>query len=248
MVLRGAGVAAAVVAVLAAVVWGGFFLQHWARTSPRFAVTEIQVSPTVHVSSSELARFAGVVPGDNLWALDTQAMARRVAAHPWVSSAGVERFPWGVRVHVQEREAVAAVALGVLYLADKAGRPFKQATMAEADGLPILTGLERAHYLEHPEASEAAFRLALGVLEEYRSGPDRPAACEVNIDPHFGFSLFLLNGGAQIKLGQGDLPQKLRRFDKILSALREPGAPGVQALRTMHLDGTVENRVPVRLL
>ena len=83
-----------------------------------------------------------------------------------------------------ERHAVAVAALSGLYLVDDGGRPFKRATMEEADGLPVLTGIDRARYAQMREVSEAAFREALSVLAPVpRASPGGPPVGEVSIDP-----------------------------------------------------------------
>jgi cell division septal protein FtsQ len=73
----------------------------------------------------------------------------------------------------------------------------------------------------------------------------RPALSEVHIDPRYGFSLLLYDGGGEIRLGRGDYTDKLARLDRILAALRALDRPAV--LRTVHLDGPNRDRVPVRL-
>jgi hypothetical protein len=82
------------------------------------------------------------------------------------------------------------------------------------------------------------------VLGEYRSKSGRPPVGEVNIDPGFGFSLFLLDGGAEIRLGRGNLGKKLAQLDQIFDAVAT-NAGGLAALRIVHLDLPESGRVPV---
>jgi hypothetical protein len=82
------------------------------------------------------------------------------------------------------------------------------------------------------------------VLGEYRSKAGRPTVGEVNIDPGFGFSLFLLAGGAEIRLGRGNLGKKLAQLDQIFDAV-ETNAGGLAAVRIVHLDLPESGRVPV---
>jgi cell division protein FtsQ len=227
--------------------WGG----RWAIThvvdSPQFQIRNIQFSPTPHLGQHELLRLAGVNLGDRLLGIDTDRVAARIATHPWVASVRASRrLPSSLVIEVTEKRAVAVVALSGLYLIDRTGHPFKRASMEEADGLPVLTGIERERYAQMREISEAAFREAMVVLDEYRSKDGRPAVGEVNIDPGFGFSLFLLQGGAEIRLGRGDLSKKLAQLDQIFDAvLARPG--GLAALRIVHLDLPESGRVPVLL-
>jgi cell division protein FtsQ len=248
----------ATLACLAAALFGGRQLVRHVVASPRFALREVRADATLHVSRNEILALAGVEAGDRLLAIDTDAVAARVATHPWVASVRVRRqLPSALAVDVVERRAVASALLGTLYLIDETGRPFKRATLDEADGLPVLTGVARDQYTLARAASEAAFRDALGLLALYRAddelaaarrasgGPAaRPALSEIHIDPRAGYSLVLYDGGGEILLGRDDWPAKLARLDEILGAL---GQRGPAALRAVHLEGPSRDRIAVRL-
>jgi len=248
-VLRVMGKLVLALSITAALLWGGRLAVRHVIASPRFAVREIQVTLGSHVSRDEVLELAEVEEGDRLLALDTEPMAARVASHPWVKSAQVRRqLPSTLIIDFTERRAAAAVAMGNLYLVDETGHPFKKATMDEADALPVLTGIDRTWYAEKPGAAEAVFREALGLLVDYGARPGRPALSEVSIDPRFGFSLFLLEGGAELRLGRGEFSKKLARLDQIFEAVKV--SPGLGALRVVHLDhldGTDGSRVTVGL-
>ncbi len=247
-------------ACLAGAVLGGRQLVLHVVASPRFALREVRADATLHVSRDEILALAGAELGDRLLAIDTDAVAARVATHPWVASVRVRRqLPSALAIDVVERRAVASALLGTLYLIDDSGRPFKRATLDEADGLPVITGVARDQYTLARGASEAAFREALGLLALYRAddelaaarrvggapGPaTRPALSEIHVDPRAGYSLVLYDGGAEILLGRDDWPAKLARLDEILAAV---GPRGPAALRAVHLEGPSRDRIAVRL-
>ncbi len=247
------GQALALLVVLAGLGIGGQWAAQHVLVSPRFALGHIEVTSTTRLTKQEVIALAGVQLGDRLLALDTDRVAAVVARHPWVASVRVARqLPSGLEIDVVERRAAAVVSLGGLYLIDSGGRPFKRATMDEAEGLPVLTGILRPQYMEQKAASEAAFREALEVVAAYRHMPrswpaDRPPLGEVNIDPRFGFTLFLRDGGTEVRLGRGSTDEKLATFDEILEALKASGGLGPGAVRTVHLDGANRRRVSVRL-
>jgi cell division protein FtsQ len=233
------------VGIAAACGWGGRLAVIHVVNSPEFQIRNIVFSPTAHLGEDQLLRLAGVEVGDKLLGIDTDQVAARIATHPWVATVRTSRqLPSSLVIEVTEKRAVAVAALSGLYLIEANGRPFKRATMEEADGLPVLTGIERDRYAEMREVSEAAFREAMAVLAEYRSKPGRPAAGEVNIAPGVGYSLFLLDGGAEIRLGRGDLGKKLAQLDQIFDAVKT-NAGGLAALRIVHLDLPESGRVPV---
>ena len=236
------------VAVIVGCLYGGRWAIRHVVDSPRFQIQQIEVSPTPHLGQSEILDLASVEPGDKLLGVDTDAVAARIATHPWVASVRASRrLPSTLVIDVTERHAVATVALSGLYLIDESGRPFKRATMDEAEGLPVLTGIDRGRYAQMREVSEAAFREALAVLREYEQRPGRPTVGEVNIDPSFGFSLLLLDGGAEVRLGQGNYSKKLAQLDQILEAVRAKEMGGLSALRIVHLDLPESGRIPVLL-
>jgi cell division protein FtsQ len=231
------GKVVAVLAVLAGAGWGGRWAVRHVVDSPRFQIKQIDIAPAQHVRREELLALAGVALGDRLLSVDTDAVAARLATHPWVAAAQVKRhLPSVLHIEIVERRAAAAASLSGLYLVDENGRPFKRARMDEAEGLPVLTGIGREQYARLPEASAAAFHEALAVLDEYRSRPGRPGLSEVSIDPRFGFSLILLEGGAEIRLGRGAYSKKLARFDQILEAVEKEHLGGLSAVRVVNLD------------
>jgi len=244
-------------AAVAGALFAGQRLVRHVVASPRFALREIEADATLHVAREDILSLAGVDLGDKLLAIDTDAVAARVAAHPWVASVRVRRqLPATLVIDVVERRAIASALLGTLYLIDDTGRPFKRATLEEADGLPVITGISRDTYTLDRISTEAAFREALGLLAAYRTqdilaararggaAPSRPALSEIHVDPRVGFSLVLFDGGGEILLGRGDWSGKLARLDEILSAL---GPRGPAALRAVHLDGPTQDRVAVML-
>jgi cell division septal protein FtsQ len=235
------------IAVLLAVIWGVRLGVRHVVASPRFQLRSIEFVPTPHLGPAEVAALAGVAIGDRLLGIDTDAVANRIAVHPWVERVHASRrLPGCLVIDVTERRAAAVAALAGLYLIDDSGRPFKRATMEEADGLPVVTGIDRARFAELPEVSAAAFREALALLRAYREQPGRPAVGEISIEPGFGFSLLLFDGGAEIRLGRGNYGKKLAQLDQILEAVKAKGG-GLGGLRIVHLDLPESGRVPVLL-
>jgi hypothetical protein len=240
--------------------------------SPRFAVRDIRVGPTAHVSADDLRGLTGIHLGDRLLAVDPDLVAARLTSHPWVVSARVRReLPSTLTIDVTERRAVASALLGALYLLDPAGHPFKRATVEEADGLTVLTGITRDQYAAMRPTSEAAFREALALLAAYDGqapgdragrgdlggaaapnaapieGPaeaPRPKLSELHLAARTGFTAVLLDGGGEIRLGRGAWADKLAALDRILAAL---GPKGPAALATIFLDGAPSERVTLRL-
>jgi cell division protein FtsQ len=243
---RGLKVAARVlgaVLLAAAVGAGGWATYRAMRTSPRFMVRQVTFTPTHHVTREELAALAAVSPGVNIFGVDLARVQRDLAAHPWLAQVTVRReLPARIAVTVTEREPALLVELGGLYLADREGRVFKRAEPDETAG--VVTGIARETYLRERARAEARFRGALTVLQQYSAGPGRPALGEIHLEADGGVVLYTLQGGTALRLGQGDLPAKLQRFDIVWRALGDRQA----RVRTVHLDNrTRPDRVTLRL-
>jgi cell division protein FtsQ len=236
--------ALAALAISAALAAGGVLGFRFLTRSSRFAIRELRLSPLVHTSREELLSLLPMSVGDNIFRADLRAARHELAQHPWVARVRVAReLPGTVVIDVTEREPAAAVRLEALYLCDAHGHLFKRATTAEAEGLWVVTGLDRERYAGDPTGAEATVREALAAARTF-SAAGRPAVSEVAIHPTLGVTLFLLHGGVELRLGRGDLVGKLARYDFLLAEL----ARRCEKARSIALDSqTRPDRIAVRL-
>jgi cell division protein FtsQ len=107
-------------------------------------VEKIVVDGSVHATEDVVARLSGIVPGDTLYRLEPDAVAGRVALHPWVDRADVTRWPTGVlSIDVEERVPVAlsvsATGEPVYYL-DRWGESMPVDSVSRYD-VPLLRGI-----------------------------------------------------------------------------------------------------------
>jgi cell division protein FtsQ len=236
------------VAVLAAVGGGGWLAWRWVHTSPRFSVGELSVQGNARVTADEITRLARVPRGQNVFAQSMRAIEARVARHPWIASARAQRrLPRTIEISVEERRAAAVVDLGGLYLVDAAGRPFKRAAVdaGEADGLLVITGLDRRLWRDGSDAGAALVRRGLDLVRRW--GDARAAIGEVHF-ARAGATMFTAEGAVAIRLGlstDDDLAARFARFDATWSSL----SPDERAAaRAVNLDSaTRPDRVTVRL-
>jgi cell division protein FtsQ len=232
--------------LLAAALGGGAWAGYRAiMTSPHFAVGEVVLPQVHHVSREELQAVVAVEPGRNIFSVDLGRITRDLAAHPWLDRVAVRReLPNRIIIEVGEREPALLVELNGLYLADRDGHVFKRAEPEETAGLVVVTGISREAYLRDRPRAEAGVRGALQVLETYAAGPGRPALGEVHLDDDGGVVLFTTEQGVALRLGQGDLPAKLQRFDVVWQAL----GPRQLLARAVYLDNrTRPDRVTLKL-
>ncbi len=225
------------VLTLAAIAGAGWATWEHGVRGDLLRIREIRYEGLGQVTAAALAELSPLRPGDHLLLSDTEVMALALRRNPWVATVEIHRrWPPALDVVVTERQAVALVDLGGLYLVDTSGRVFKRAAPGDGLDLPIVTGLTREAFEARRDdgGEEARLRSALGLLGRWReAGLDRRAAVsEVHLDPVLGTTIYAGEEGIEIRLGQGDLPRKLERLEVLLARLETDGVQG----EVIHLD------------
>lgn len=222
-------------AVAGAVVLAGALAWHEALAGELFRIREIRFEGLARATPEELLEISPVQRGDHVLLCDVDLVAAALRRHAWVSSAEVRRdLPDALEVHVVERRPAAIVDLGGLYLVDAKGEVFKRALPGDGLDLPVITGIAREAWIERREDVEPLLSAALALLARWaeRGLADREPVSEIHIDPDYGTTLYAGDDGLEVRLGQGGLPEKLERLERVLSALAAEG----QRAEVLHLD------------
>jgi cell division protein FtsQ len=215
-----------VVAVLAAVVLGA--TAFGITRSPLLAVHHVEVTGIAHTSRSDVVVAAGLQHRELMVDVHPGQVASRLAALPWVATAGVTRsWPTTVRIRITERTPVATVAGAAGQVADvdatgrvlavraapAAGRPVAGPPPAAAP-LPVITGLAPAGGPGSTLGPRAADALAL-VGAVARSYPAALAARITTVKVEANGDLgALVTPSVTVRLGSAD------RLDAKLVAIR----------------------------
>jgi cell division protein FtsQ len=235
LLLRRATLAGLATLALGATAAAGFGLHRWLTRGELWRIGEVRFTGLQRASRDELLALSPVQPGDNLFAADLGALEKALARQPWVRAVEARRtLPPALEVEVKEREPAALVQLGELYLVDREGLVFKRALPGDGLDLPLVTGFGRDDYVQRKEEVDPALAGALALLESY-AGEELAGKwplSEVHVDPDHGVTLYVGDEATEVRLGTGDLPEKLQRLKKVLAAL---GAEGKQA-EVLHLD------------
>jgi cell division protein FtsQ len=231
------GVALALPAVLAVAALGGAVWATWriGVAGELLRIGAVRFEGLARVSETELRELSPVREGDHLFLSDLEGAEAALRRHPWIASVEVRRaFPPALVVSVQERRAAALVDLGGLYLVDDRGQIFKRAAPGDGLDLPLLTGIGREDWVSRRDEVEPVLAGALALLDRWseRGLGRRAPVSEIHVDPDYGVTVYAGDDGMEVRLGTGDLPQKLERLDRVLLALDA----GKQRAEVVHLD------------
>ncbi|HUB09406.1 MAG TPA: FtsQ-type POTRA domain-containing protein, partial [Myxococcales bacterium] len=184
---------------------GGRAALRWVTTSPTFAIGTLSVEGNHRVSADAVRAASGLAVGQNVFRADLEGAKRELEKIPWIRHAQLTRvLPRTVAIRVEERQPVAQVALGTLYLVDEEGELFKRASPADGVDLPVITGLSRDRF----ESDRAAMAPELGQALELLAEVSRrklPELSEIHLDDDLGLTAYLADGATAIELGWGDL-------------------------------------------
>lgn len=223
---------AAVVGAIYGAVFGAHEAYDYATTSPRFEVRSLIFEPTDNVDDDTMRQLLGLEHGTNILALEPEALAEQVAAHPWVAEALVLRhLPDTLEVRITERRAAAVALIDGFYLIDDEGRPFKRVVGDERGQLPVITGVSRNELLSDAAGARARLQRALDAIETYGE-KQRPRLGEVHLEGEDAISLYTAENGIQLRFGRNEVRRGLARYDALRAAL---GARADQ-LAVVHLD------------
>ncbi len=120
--------------------YGAFHAYLFLTSSSRFAVSQISIEGLNRLNPVSLLETMPPVEGQNLFLLDLEGVTDWLTAHPWVSSASIQRkWPNAVTIQVAERTPYARIQLNNIYVMDNFGILVTR-TQDEFSHLPLITG------------------------------------------------------------------------------------------------------------
>jgi cell division protein FtsQ len=91
-------------------------------SDPRFRITDVSFRGHHSLVEKQLLDWLGPVHGENLFTYDLSRATERLAEHPWILSASVQRkFPQEVQIELIERIPYARVKFEKIFLMDNFG-------------------------------------------------------------------------------------------------------------------------------
>jgi cell division protein FtsQ len=209
-----------------------YSVRHYALTSPRFSIQEVNLLGGKRVSPEQAKDQAGVVLGSNVFALDTALAEKKLLENPWISEARVTRdLPRSLRIEIKEREPAAlAVFTDRLYLVTADGEPFKQLASGDPADFPLITGVSVEGLSRDRPREIDRVREGLEVLEQYGRVPlskTQPAQ-EVHLADSGDVVLTAGKEGITFELGKEGYRRKLLMGEQVVGEMRRKGrSPGI---------------------
>ena len=113
-------------------------------------------------------------------------------------------------------------------------RGYNQRFICLAAMLAFWRGIARDDWIDRRAEVEPLLAGALALVGRWaeRGLERRLPVSEIHIDAEYGTTLFAGDEGLEIRLGQGDLPDKLQRLERVLAAVAADG----QRAEVLHLD------------
>lgn len=216
-VIAGAILLAVVAGVGILIVSMGGRAYHYVVDAQRLFVEEIEVTGAVALSPDEIIRLSGLHKRMPMLSIDLNAAAQRVMTHPRIASVVVERrLPRRIIIRVEERVPIGLVQEdGAIKGIDATGKIIPIIPAREDIKGPILTGSLK-------DMSPDLLKDALLALDLMR--PDLVTRIsELRMDPTGGVTLITTQTPMVIRLGRGDMPQKIERLRKALKMFDERG-------------------------
>ncbi len=191
-------------------------------SAPYFEIKETSVRGLKELTEKDILTLAQVKPAQNILAVNTGAVKRRVITNPWVKNIYVGReLPTRLVLEVRERIPLALLKQsGEFYLVDSDGSVFKKISKNDEIDLPVLTGFD-----ENDKTKSQPFSDAVNLLKTISNSRQYAylgAISEIHADEIYGLSV-LTEAGLYLKLGKDGFESKLKQLKLVMVDLEKRG-------------------------
>lgn len=109
-------------------------------SSPYFAISDVLFSGQHKLNEETLLKTTGPLKGQNTFLLDAGEISRKLAEHPMIEDASIQRmFPRGMEITIKERSPFARIQLDRIGIMDKFGILISEDS-SEYSALPLIIG------------------------------------------------------------------------------------------------------------
>jgi cell division protein FtsQ len=213
--------------VMVGVFTGAATTARWLLTSPRFAVTVIDVRGASRITPEHVIEAAAIAPGTNLFRLHADAVVMRLERVPEIRRAEVTRaLPNRVTIQIEERRPFTLVHAGRLHWLDEDGVAFGPEPRAVATPTPVISGLtedEVTTMRATPSPKALAAIALIRTLMQTGSALLREIS-EIDMSRSEGPVLYTVDG-IEVRLGNEAWEHRLSRLEGVLVQVAAAGEP-----------------------
>jgi cell division protein FtsQ len=247
---RGVVGAILIAGVALGVAWSA---RQYVLTSPRFAITSIEVSGSKMRSQDDLAHESTLAVGQNIFSSDLDAAHAAVAKDPWIHDVEiVRRLPGTILMNVTEREAAALVSVSGadgssdLFIASREGEMFKRVEVGDPSDLIVITGITTDAVAQDRDGVARSILRALDLASDYshtKLAAKSPLE-EIHLASDGTTSIVIGKSALTLTLGAPPFRKKLEQASRVLAEIDRRGGKADAVL----LDNdTRPDRVVVRM-
>lgn len=222
---RSLGHAALAFLAVGSLVGAGAVGVRWLVTSPRFAVSEVEVRGASRLPAAEIIAASGIRGGVNLWKIDARAAAAAVEGLAAVRRAEVIRaFPNRVTIVVEERRPFTLVHAGRLHWIDEDGVRVASEARAVTVSLPVISGLTDDEIASASRAPSERVLTGVRLIRTLlRAGsPLLAQISEVDVGRSDGPVLYTVDG-IEVRLGAEEWDSRIPRLAGVLAQVASSG-------------------------
>jgi cell division protein FtsQ len=220
--MRRAGALTVVLLGLGATVWAGAMgssaLAAWLfQQNGRFAIEHLEFHSTGRLTPAHIQLYSGVVPGQNLFAVNLAAIRAKLEQVPLIAHAEVRRLlPGTLVINTQERVALARIAqpgLPVLPV-DREGHLMSPPA---SPTLPMVVGIAERGLSPGGVLRQAAARDALALLDVHDNAHLAMAVPILSVDVSDPTQILVtLRNGGRAQLGREHVERRLNRLAEMI--------------------------------
>lgn len=225
----------------------GRLIEAHVRRSAAFATQVIDVQGNERLDRDTVLKSATLAVGKNTFAVSPEEAERALRRNPWIASANVvRRLPDTYAITLEERQAVAVIALDQPYLVAGDAAVFKPWEQGDPEDLPIVTGVDQATFAADRVYRTSVLVNAVALLHDYRDAGlwKRAPIEEIHVESDEGLTLYVGESATAVRLHRPPFRKKLARLRRVFDQLAAKHAEASY----VYLDNVRrEDRVTVRL-
>jgi len=215
----------AVVLVIGVLIVTSMYVYNFMTTSDIFAIRDVEFKGMTRVETAEVESLLADLTGQNILLVPLQSYEKRIEMHPRVERVSMKRvLPDKVTCRVEEREPVALIFTDQFLEVDRFGMVMEDDEFSAILDLPIITGLSKKDVTVGKLNKNNMLQNALQVLALCKSlgGNFAEGISELRVSDG-GVSIRSLERDCVILLGEGDYPNRLKKYFLLKDTLAEKG-------------------------